>query len=73
MFTSIATDASTFSTPQPLGEPFDVDAAPKSGGDFLGDYQGLVAGETSFYAVFARAHDGDIHNPTDIYASVITP
>jgi hypothetical protein len=41
-------------------------AAPTSRGLFLGDYQGLAAAGTSFYALFAQA-GGDSSNPSDIW------
>jgi hypothetical protein len=40
-------------------------AAPTSRGYFLGDYQGLAAAGTSFYALFAQA--GDTSDPSDIW------
>jgi hypothetical protein len=41
-------------------------AAPTSRGYFLGDYQGLAAAGTSFYALFAQA-GGDPSDPSDIW------
>ncbi len=41
-------------------------AAPTSRGYFLGDYQGLAAAGTSFYALFAQA-GSSAANPSDIW------
>jgi hypothetical protein len=49
------------------GKPFDMEQAPlTSQGYFLGDYQGLVASGSSFYALFAQAGTGS-SDPSNIW------
>jgi hypothetical protein len=49
------------------GAPFNMEnAAPTSRGYFLGDYQGLAAAGTSFYALFAEAGSGS-SDPSNIW------
>jgi len=53
------------------GRSFDMLQAPNSGGAFLGDYQGLAAGDDGFVAAFAAVNDGEKANPTDIFVNVV--
>ncbi len=50
------------------GGPFDLRAAPDSGGYFLGDYTGLVARGDDFMSLFALASPGTA-DPTDVFVS----
>jgi hypothetical protein len=54
----------------PVGDAFDLAAAPDAGGLFLGDYQGLSSGASGFVPFFALA-TGDPANRTDVYAHAI--
>jgi hypothetical protein len=56
-----------------LDGPFDILAAPDSGGHFLGDYQSLTATGDSFISLFVRANSGDKADPTDVYAAGVSP
>lgn len=50
--------------------PFDLNSAPvTTEGDFIGDYQGLVAAGGDFLAFFAAANSGDAANPSSIFAT----
>lgn len=50
--------------------PFDLNSAPLTlEGNFIGDYQGLVAAGDDFLAFFAAASPGDAANPSSIFAT----
>ena len=51
----------------PLAGPFDMRTAPKSGGFFVGDYEGLAHAGATFWPFFAMANSGNASNPTDIF------
>jgi hypothetical protein len=54
----------------PVFGPFDLNSAPlTTGGNFIGDYQGLVAAGGDFLAFFAAASPGDAANPSSIFAT----
>ena len=50
---------------------FDLDLAPRAGGKFLGDYVGLAHVGTTFVPFFTQTVSAS--NPTDIFASFVSP
>ncbi|MGI8967545.1 MAG: sialidase family protein [Chloroflexota bacterium] len=71
-FVSSHDHGSTFGPPVHVGGPFDLNTAPSAGGYFVGDYEGLTAGE-SFYPFFVATNFGDTANRTDVFSTVVTP
>jgi hypothetical protein len=55
----------------PVAGPFDMLLAPRAGGLFLGDYQGLVSSSNGFMPVLATTGTQD-NNRTDIFAPLPT-
>ena len=51
--------------------PFDLLAAPRANGLFIGDYMGLVAAGGEFVALFTTTNSGNATNVTDIFAGRI--
>jgi len=49
---------------------FDLDVAPVAEGLFLGDYQGLGSVGETFVPFFVQTNDGNLANPTDVFASL---
>ncbi|MDX6548935.1 MAG: hypothetical protein QOG33_2485 [Gaiellales bacterium] len=52
---------------------FDLDTAPFARGLFLGDYEGLAHGGNHFVSFFVQTNSGDTTNPTDVFATTVTP
>jgi hypothetical protein len=53
---------------------FDMKKAPVARGYFVGDYEGLDHGGSTFKVFFVQTHNGDTGtNPTDVYAADATP
>jgi hypothetical protein len=57
----------------PLGARFDLRAAPKSEGWFLGDYLGLVARGATFSSFFVMTNPGVGGNQSDVFAGRVDP
>ena len=51
--------------------PFDLLAAPRANGLFLGDYMGLAAAGGEFVALFTSTNSGNAANTTDVFAARI--
>jgi hypothetical protein len=43
--------------------------APNAGGFFVGDYEGLAAGDTTFDPFFVQTNSGNTANATDAFAT----
>jgi hypothetical protein len=56
-----------FDRERQIAPVFDWLAAPRAGGFFLGDYEGLAAAGNSFQALFVTANSGQPDNRTDVY------
>ncbi|HKT06223.1 MAG TPA: sialidase family protein [Rugosimonospora sp.] len=57
-----------FDRERPIAPVFDWLAAPRAGGFFLGDYEGLAAEGTGFRALFVTANSDQPDNRTDVYS-----
>lgn len=55
-----------------IAQAFDLDFAPRDGGPFLGDYEGLAGIGADFLAFFARANPSTA-NRSDVYARRLAP
>ena len=60
-------DAGTTWTEQHVSGPFDIETAPVSRGNFLGDYEGLASAGNDFLAFFVMANTGNVANRTDVF------
>ena len=61
----------TFSE-QHVAGPFDIETAPRAGGFFLGDYQGLDHAGRDFVPFFVMTNSGNLANRTDVFAARAT-
>ena len=61
----------TFSERHVAG-PFDIETAPRAGGYFLGDYEGLDHAGRDFIPFFVTANSGNLANRTDVFAARAT-
>jgi hypothetical protein len=52
-----------------IAGPFDTLTAPNAGGFFVGDYEGLAAGDTTFDPFFVQTNSGNTANATDAFAT----
>ena len=66
-----STDGGATWTETHVAGPFDLLAAPRANGLFLGDYMGLVASGGDFVALFTATNSGNAANVTDIFAARI--
>jgi hypothetical protein len=53
--------------------PFDLLTAPRAGGFFVGDYEGLGTAGTTFDPFFVAANSGNTSNRTDVFTNTVTP
>ena len=74
-FISSSDGGAHFDHEQHLGGPFDMLGAPltRASTYYVGGYQGLTAVGSSFLATFVMANAGTKDNPTDVFATTITP
>ncbi len=64
----ISDDGGTTWSETPVGDPFDIRTARIGAGEFLGDYQGLVAAGGRFLSFYAAANTGNTANPISVFA-----
>lgn len=66
----VSTDGAATWSETPVFGPFNLNNAPvTTEGDFIGDYQGLVAAGSEFLAFFSAANPFDLARPSSIYAA----
>jgi hypothetical protein len=63
----------TFGDEAHLGGPFDMKTAPRAGGFFVGDYEGLATSGNTFVPVFVQANSGNTTNRTDVFETTASP
>ncbi len=56
-----------FSDEERVDAPFDMADAPRAGGYFVGDYEGMVAPGESFHPFYVTTNSGNTANPTDVW------
>jgi hypothetical protein len=70
---SICTSSSSWSETH-VGGPFDEEQAPRAGGYFLGDYEGLAPlADGGFGSLFVQAVSRAAGNPSDVFWSRVEP
>jgi hypothetical protein len=60
-------------TERQIAAPFDILSAPRAGGFFVGDYQGLSGSGGGFRPLFVEANSGQPANPTDVFTGWLRP
>jgi len=63
----------TFGDEAHVAGPFDMKTAPRAGGFFVGDYEGLATIGDTFVPVFVQANSGDTANRTDVFETTAGP
>lgn len=65
--------AATWSESRVTPTSFDFRTAPVSRGFFVGDYEGLDSGGSTFSALYVKTNSGNTSNRTDVYFNPIGP
>jgi hypothetical protein len=68
-----ASDGIHFGTPRHIAGPFDMRAAPLSGGYFVGDYVGLATAGRTFHSLFVMAGVEHGKKATNAFEATIAP
>ncbi len=63
----------TFGDEAHVAGPFDMKTAPRAGGFFVGDYEGLATIGNTFIPVFVQANSGNTANRTDVFETTAGP
>jgi len=63
----------TFGDEAHVAGPFDMKTAPRAGGFFVGDYEGLATIGNTFIPVFVQANSGNTANRADVFETTAGP